>query len=284
MQCRFERRAGGWLARWSRAGLAAGALLLAGCAATGPQIDSRTYRAAGQDSRVLFLILHYTDESMADSVRILTQQNVSAHYLVSDEAPPRIYRLVDESQRAWHAGVSSWQAHALLNASSVGIEIVNPGLVKQADGSAAFAPFPPAQMAQVVALVQDIVQRHHIRPERVLAHADIAPQRRSDPGPMFPWERLAERGLVRWPEAAQVRIAREALQAAPLPDVAWFQDQLARVGYAVPRHGRLDAPTRRVLAVFQMKYRPARYDGEPDLDTAALLQALNAMPPSPPVP
>ena len=254
---------------------AALASLAAGCALVppGPRIDTRTYTATGQNSRVQFLVLHFTAETFASSVRILTQQEVSAHYLVSDETPPRIYRLVDENRRAWHAGDSSWGGHTMLNASSIGIEIVNVGPVRQPDGSMDFAPFPPAQIDLVVALVKDITERHQIRPERVLGHSDIAPQRRLDPGPRFPWQRLAAEGLVAWPDATQVQAARVAHEAQ-LPSVAWFQAALARLGFSVPDHGQLDAPTRRVIAAFQMKYRPAKYDGEPDAETAALLEVL----------
>ena len=126
--------------------------VLAGCA-TGPavppapaglSIDTR-HTAVGQDSRVQFLILHFTDEDFASSLRILTQQKVSSHYLVSDETPPRIYRLVDENRRAWHAGLSSWKNSAGLNASSIGIEIVNLGPRPQVDGRQAFKPYPPAR-------------------------------------------------------------------------------------------------------------------------------------------
>jgi N-acetylmuramoyl-L-alanine amidase len=257
------------------------ALLLAGiggCALAppGPPIDATTHTARGQDSRVLFLVIHFTDETLAESLRILTQQDVSAHYLVTDEAAPRIYRLVDENRRAWHAGVSSWGGHAMLNASSIGIEIVNPGRVLQPDGSLAFAPYSAAQMDLVLALVKDIVARHRIRPDRVLGHSDIAPQRRVDPGPLFPWHRLAAEGLVAWPDAAQVDAALPGYEQQ-LPDVAWFQKALARHGFAVPDHGRLDDATRRVIAAFQMKYRPARHDGEPDAETAALLHGLGAV-------
>jgi N-acetylmuramoyl-L-alanine amidase len=254
--------------RWFLAAL----LALAGCAG-GPAIDTR-YTAQGQDSRVLFLILHYTDENLADSVRILTQQQVSAHYLLSDENPPRIYRLVDENRRAWHAGDSYWKGHALLNSSSIGIEIVNPGRITLADGSKGFAPYPPQQIDLLVTLVKDIVARHQIQPARILGHSDIAPQRKIDPGALFPWKRLADEGLIPWPDAQRVD-AQKAVYASQLPDVAWFQKGLATLGFRVPVSGELDDATRRVIAAFQMKYRPARYDGEPDAETAAMLQVLN---------
>jgi N-acetylmuramoyl-L-alanine amidase len=266
--------------RFALAARLLGAVLVAGtsgCALTprGPPIDAITYKASGHNSRVQFLVLHFTGESLSESVRLLTQQDVSAHYLISDEVPPRIYRLVDEGRRAWHAGDSRWGAFTMLNASSIGIEIVNPGRLRQTDGSLAYAPFAPAQIDLVMALVKDIVQRHHIRPDRVLAHSDIAPQRRHDPGPQFPWHRLAAAGLVAWPDPAQVQVARTAFDAQ-LPDVAWFQAALARHGFAVPDHGVLDEPTRRVISAFQMKYRPSNHTGEPDAETAAMLQVLTA--------
>jgi N-acetylmuramoyl-L-alanine amidase len=251
------------------------ALALAGCAIaphSAPAIDTR-YRAQGQDSRVQYLILHYTDASFEPALHILTQQEVSAHYLVSDKDPPAVYRLVDEDRRAWHAGQSSWQGATMLNSASIGIEIVNPGRRVAPDGTVGFAPYPPAQIDLVVRLVRDIVARHGIRPDRVLGHNEVAPQRKIDPGPAFPWRVLAEAGLVTWPEPSRVA-AQWARFDSALPEAIWFQHTLAAIGYAVPDSGAFDAPTRRVIAAFQMKYRPSRYDGEPDAETAALMQVL----------
>lgn len=243
------------------------ACLLAGCAA-GPPIDT-TYRSIGHESRVQYVVIHFTSEGFASSLKILTEGPVSSHYLVND-APPTIYRLVDEERRAWHAGLSSWQGNTNLNSSSIGIEIVNTGL-DLATGR--WAEYPEPQVRAVVALVADIVRRHRIRPDRIVGHSDIAPQRKVDPGPRFPWKRLADAGLMPWPDAARVAERRAAHEAA-LPDVAWFQLMLARHGFEVPRHGELDGPTRRVVAAFQMKYRPASHDGTPDAETAALLDVL----------
>jgi N-acetylmuramoyl-L-alanine amidase len=116
-----------------------------------------------------------------------------------------------------------------------------------------------------------------LAPGSIIAHSDVAPQRKVDPGPLFPWRRLADAGLMVWPDAQAVT-RQQALFSPSLPTVAWFQAQLARQGYEVPRDGELTEATRKVLAAFQMKYRPARYDGEPDAETAALLQVLNSGP------
>ncbi|MFM8696044.1 MAG: N-acetylmuramoyl-L-alanine amidase [Betaproteobacteria bacterium] len=261
------------LAHWC--GVLLAAALVAGCA--GPRIDADTHRAVSHDSRAQFLILHYTAVDLATSIRILTQQRVSSHYLVTDEQPPRIYRLVDEDRRAWHAGISAWDGHAMLNGNSIGIEIVNLGNRSGPDGRPTdFQPYPPEQVELVVELVRDIVKRHQIRPDRVLGHSDIAPQRKIDPGPLFPWKRLADEGLVTWPKPEDV-LQAQALYATAVPPVQWFQQALAKHGFLVAQHGELDEPTRRVVAAFQMKYRPAKYDGQPDAETAALLTALTGL-------
>jgi len=244
------------------------AALLSGC--TGLPIDT-TYTARYQESRAQVLVIHYTHQDFPTALKTLTEQRVSSHYLVRDD-PPTIFRLVDENRAAWHAGVSSWRGRTLLNAASIGIEIVYIG---QGDDPAgpAWNEYPPAQVDAVVKLVKDIVERHKIAPENVVGHGEIAPQRKIDPGPRFPWKRLAQEGLALWPNEAEVERRRPALEVQ-LPDVLWFQDRLAKHGYAVGQSGVLDAATRRVVMNFQMRYRPARYDGTPDAETAAILDVL----------
>lgn len=244
------------------------ALLLSACA-SGPSID-RSYTALGQDSRVLFIVLHYTQGGFGGSLRTLTLGQVSSHYLVNND-PVRIYGLVDENRRAWHAGASSWKGHTNLNASSIGIEIVNPGYTDTPNGRI-YAPYPPEQIDAVVALVKDIAKRHQVRPDRIVGHNDVAPLRKQDPGPAFPWQRLADEGLIPWPDMLTVMAKRHEFEAA-LPDLAWFQARLAEYGFAALQSGELDAMTRAEIATFQMKYRPANFDGLLDAETAALLYA-----------
>jgi N-acetylmuramoyl-L-alanine amidase len=244
--------------------------LLTGCA-SGPAID-HSYAAKGQSSRVKFVVLHYTAINLPQSIKVLTEQTVSSHYLLTDEAAPVVYGLVDETRQSNHAGVSNWKNYTLLNGSSIGIEIVNLGFTESPAGRV-WHPFPQAQVDRLIVLLQDIVKRHNIPPENILGHSDIAPQRKQDPGPLFPWDQLARHGLVTWPDAAKVAAARPVYELL-LPDVAWFQARLATVGYAVPQTGLLDEASRNVIAAFQMKYRPHTIDGAPDAETAALLDAL----------
>ena len=253
-------------------GLVALLLLLAGCA-SGPEIDTR-YSAVAQDSRAQFIVLHYTSTDFEHSLELLSRGEVSSHYLI-DRAPAKIYRLVDENRRAWHAGESEWQGRTWLNSSSIGIELVNPGYGQTADGRRLWYPYPEPQIDALILLLKDIMQRHGLKPGAIIGHSDIAAQRKVDPGPLFPWKRLADAGLLPWPDARLVAAHREVFSRA-LPATEWFQTQLAQQGYRVPRHGMLDEETRNVVAAFQMKYRPARFDGMPDAETAAILAALEA--------
>lgn len=262
------------------------ATALAGCATTPPppatsyQLD-RSLTSKGQSSRVRFIVLHYTVSDLPGSIKALTEREVSAHYLLTDTAQPKFYALVDEKNAAWHAGASSWKTFTNLNNSSIGIEIVNPGFTLTPDGRRQYYPFPQAQIDQLIPLLKDLVKRHQVAPENILAHSDIAPQRKQDPGPLFPWKQLADAGLVQWPDANAVALARARYDAG-LPDIAWFQQKLAQHGYAVPNTGVLDEATHNVLVAFQTKYRQANWDGWPDAESAAILEVLTAPKPVPP--
>lgn len=265
----------------SRALAATAALLLAACASVAPpppavapqpplpHID-RSHTSQNQDSRALYIVLHYTVLDWEKSLKVLTTGGqVSAHYLVRDE-PVASYALVDENRRAWHAGASYWAGNTNLNSASIGIEIVNAGYVDGPLGRV-YAHFPQAQIDEVIALVRDIQKRHGVKPERILGHADIAPGRKQDPGPQFPWKQLADAGLIPWPDGPLVALKTLEHEVAPR-DAAWLQQQLGRIGYHVPRTGLLDAATREVVSTFQMKYRPRDISGAPDAETAALIE------------
>jgi N-acetylmuramoyl-L-alanine amidase len=249
------------------------ASLLAACASA-PRID-RSLSTPDQRSRVKYLVLHYTVTDTPQSIRIFTHQagvEASIHYLLSNDPEPIIYGIVDESRTAYQAGSDSgWKGDRNLNNISIGIEIVNAGWVDGPDGRT-WAPFPQQQIDTLIPLVKDIMARHHIAPENVVGHADVAPQRKQDPGALFPWKRLAAEGIVPWPDESVVALKR-AEYASALPDIAWFQRKLAAIGYVVPQDGQASEETRKVLVAFQTRYRPSTIDGEPDAETAALLDS-----------
>lgn len=266
-----------WLRLWSLSLI----LLLSACQPAPYQLSSR-YPSASQNERIAFLILHYTDEDDANSLRLLTEpaHQVSAHYLIprdTDQTPLPVYQLVSDSQRAWHAGRSRWHQYAGLNASSLGIEIVNLGYPPEDALLPAhqrrWQPYTPAQIAAIGALTQKLVQRYRIPPTQVLAHSDVAPERKQDPGPHFPWRELAlHYGVGAWPDEARVTALRQ--QPAPAWNALTWQQQLARYGYGVAPSGSWDEQSRAALRAFQLHFRPALVSGEPDEQSQAILTAL----------
>ena len=246
--------------------------LLAGCA-SGPRYDT-SHVSANHDSRIQFVVLHYTSASQERSLQLLTHGEVSSHYLIGDDKKATIYKLMDENMRAWHAGESEWQGRTWLNSSSLGIEIVNPGFKDAPNGERLWYPYSEAQVQSLIVLLKDISKRYAISPRNIIGHSDIAPLRKLDPGPLFPWKRLAAEGLGVWPN--EQAVARQQAQfTVQLPSIGWYQSQLARLGYPTPQTGELDVATRHVIGAFQMHFRPTRFDGTPDAQTAALLHVLN---------
>lgn len=274
--------------RLSRRGFLALATLAPAAAAapTADYVVDASFTSPNQDSRVRTLVLHYTQTPLPDALRILTDpaRAVSAHYLVPDPSAggPRagtVLRLVDERERAWHAGVSYWRGERQLNAGSIGIEIVNLGYPMGDDAlplmQRGWYAFDDAQIDLVARLARDIVARHAIAPERVVGHGDVAPGRKVDPGPRFPWETLYRRhGLGAWPEAEAVAAHGASIGRSGGIDAARVQADLLRYGYDAPQTGVFDARTAEVVAAFQMHFRPARYDGQVDVETLAILAAL----------
>ena len=246
-------------------------IVLAGCT-SGPRFDT-SHPSVNHDNRIQFVVVHYTSASLERSLALLTHGEVSAHYLIGDDKDATIYKLVDESRRAWHAGESEWEGRTWLNSSSIGIEIVNPGFIDTPTGRLWY-PYSEAQVQALTVLLKDILKRNGLNPRSIIGHSDIAPLRKLDPGPLFPWKRLAQAGLGVWPDEQAVA-RQQMLFAAQLPPASWFQAELARLGYPTPRTGEWDVATHQVLAAFQMHYRPTRFDGTPDAQSAAILQVLN---------
>ncbi|MFP3942339.1 MAG: N-acetylmuramoyl-L-alanine amidase [Alphaproteobacteria bacterium] len=221
--------------------------------------------------KIDMLLLHYTGmptagealERMCDP-----EAGVSAHYMI-DEAGT-IFRLVPEERRAWHAGIAHWAGVRDVNSCSVGIELVNPG------HEWGYQPFPEPQMAAVEALARDIVTRHAIPATRVLAHSDVAPDRKEDPGELFDWRRLERAGVgvmpadsdLGGPSAATLRPGDEG------PAVAELQRRLKAWGYGLSATGLYEETTQAVIRAFQRHYCPLKVDGVACGKTRLALAAL----------
>ncbi|PZW46881.1 N-acetylmuramoyl-L-alanine amidase [Humitalea rosea] len=211
-----------------------------------------------RDAPVDVLILHYTD-MMTGAAAIARlrdpQAKVSAHYVVEEDGT--VFHLVPEERRAWHAGISHWRGHEQLNGRSIGIEVVNPG------HSCGYRPFPALQMAAVCDLCLEILSRHPIPARNVVAHSDVSPDRKRDPGELFDWQGLAENGVGRFPAG----VAGD--DPAPA-DPAELRALLAAIGY------RQDLPDAVLFTAFQRHWRAERVDGRADAGTLARAKAVAA--------
>jgi N-acetylmuramoyl-L-alanine amidase len=222
------------------------------------------------------LILHYTgmpDEGEALQWLCNPISQVSAHYFVFEDG--RVLQMVPEARRAWHAGVSSWAGDPDINSRSIGIEIANPG------HPGGLPPFADAQIESVIALTHDIVARWRMTGERVLAHSDVAPGRKVDPGELFPWERLHRAGIGHWVPAAPIRDGRFFARGDQGMPVEALQAMLAMYGYGLRITGTFDDDTEKVVAAFQRHFRPERVDGVADASTITTLRDLIASRPGP---
>ncbi len=249
----------------------------------GYKISKTYFPALAQNFRVRYLILHYTALPDDKSITVLTQQSVSSHYLVNNIGDNEIYQLVDENKRSYHAGVSAWRADKNLNDTSIGIEIVNQGYTADATGQRIFAPFSDEQVKKVAALAKDIVTRYNIPATNVLAHSDIAPTRKQDPGPLFPWKKLYDEYQIGmwYDEATKQTFLDQANMsgdfATKLTDPTFIynvQLALQKFGYNLDSSGKWDDMTKKTLEAFQFHFRPQNYSGILDVETWAILQAL----------
>jgi N-acetylmuramoyl-L-alanine amidase len=230
---------------------------------------SPNHDARPAEAPIDMLVLHYTGmPSGAAALGRLCDASakVSAHYLVEEDG--RVFRLVAEERRAWHAGIGYWRGHRDVNGRSIGIEIVNPG------HEHGYRAFPAKQMAALRDLARDIMDRHPIPARNVVAHSDVAPERKEDPGELFDWAYLARKGVGLWPKPNATTRVREFAIGERDPAIADAQSKLTSWGYEAPTHGLLDSKTERVLVAFQRHYRPSRFDGRLDAETVALLEAL----------
>lgn len=209
------------------------------------------------------LVLHYTGMRTAEEAlaRLCDPKaKVSAHYTIDRDG--RIFRHVDERRRARHAGVSYWAGERDVNSRSIGIELVNPG------HEFGYIPFADAQIATLIELAHDILARHPIPPARVVGHSDVAPNRKMDPGELFPWESLAEAGVGLFPTSHHGRVK-------PGHGDEGLAEMLSRFGYGVPP--TVDWTMETVVTAFQRRFRAEKIDGVVDTETEERLAALLAL-------
>lgn len=209
------------------------------------------------------LVIHYT--GMRTGAAALARlcdpaARVSAHYMIEEDG--RIFRLVREEFRAWHAGVAFWRGERDVNSRSIGVELVNPG------HEFGYRAFPRPQMEALIGLAADIVSRHPIPARNVVGHSDIAPRRKCDPGEKFDWEALAWAGIGLWPKPPPLHPA-----AAPVAPSA-VMPLLAAYGYEVPAAEAPRAEARKVIEAFQRHFMPDAIDGEASPRLQANLEAL----------
>jgi len=221
--------------------------------------------------RADMILLHYTGMDSAEAAleRLCgggPEPGVSAHYFVYENG--RIVQCVAEARRAWHAGASSWEGDEDINSRSIGIEIANPG------HDFGYPDFPEAQIRQVIALCRDIGGRNFIRADRVLAHSDVAPSRKQDPGEKFPWARLFEAGVGHWVEPTPIAAGPVLKLGDRNAGVSQLQGLLAEYGYGLNPSGFFGDQTRDVVAAFQRHFRPVGVDGIADGSTLDTLERL----------
>ncbi|MDE4454433.1 N-acetylmuramoyl-L-alanine amidase [Psychrobacter sp. DAB_AL62B] len=249
-------------------------------------IDSETYQATGKSERIKTIVLHYTVSDNDRSIKTLTTGNVSAHYLVLNHDDDKIYNLVPENERAWHAGDGGFAGRTILNDTSIGIEIVNAGIKHEyrnalKNGKLDYHPyehyveFDELQVKKVGQLVQDLAKRYDISPKNIIGHADMAPSRKIDPGAKFPWQRLYfDYGIGAWYDEfdKQFFMSQDEFAAATIPEIKQaFRDY----GYQINDSDEWDKASRDVIYAFQLHFRPQQPTGVMDVETYAILKALN---------
>jgi N-acetylmuramoyl-L-alanine amidase len=218
------------------------------------------------------LVFHYTDMLSCDEAVARLQDKeaqVSAHYVVSEAG--EIFQLVDEAQRAWHAGESHWRGHNNINARSVGIEICNPG------HSNGYVEFSVRQMKSVIKLAAEIIARHEIPTRNVVGHSDVAFLRKMDPGELFDWQSCAKQGVGLFPFEARPMPGQEFRRGDKGKDVTRLQTALSNWGYGLKLDGDYGEKTEQCVIAFQRHYRPKNLDGVWDNECAGLLAALHGM-------
>ena len=251
----------------------------------------QTFQSESFSTRIRFVVIHYTSIDWENSLKVLTNERyeVSSHYLIPEGGDDtysdqiKIFQLVDEENRAWHAGISKWEERTNINDQSIGIELVNQAECSVRQGSqydytnnyiCLFSEFDSDQIDQLILLLKDILSRHdEIKPTYIVGHSDISPDRKFDPGPKFPWKKLYENGIGAWYDDQTFEKYKNQFKRK-IPDINQIQCALKRYGYGVEVTNKMDQQTFFVIRAFQYHFTPNKSDGSISVDTVSALWAL----------
>ena len=251
----------------------------------------QTFQSESFSTRIRFVVIHYTSIDWENSLKVLTNERyeVSSHYLIPEGGDDtysdqiKIFQLVDEENRAWHAGISKWEERTNINDQSIGIELVNQAECSVRQGSqydytnnyiCLFSDFDSDQIDQLILLLKDILSRHdEIKPTYIVGHSDISPDRKFDPGPKFPWKKLYENGIGAWYDDQTFEKYKNQFKRK-IPDINQIQCALKRYGYGVEITNKMDEQTFFVIRAFQYHFTPNKSDGSISVDTVSALWAL----------
>lgn len=259
-------------------------LLFTGCSVINYNIDKDKYQAIGKNERIRFIVIHYTATDDALAIRALTKGQVSSHYLITTQDEEPIYNLVPLEQRAWHAGLSEFAGRNNINDTSIGIEIVNKGLKSYNEKEKRYGFFIPreeyicftdGQIKKLAFLLKGLIERYDIKPKNILGHSDVAPTRKIDPGPNFPWEKLyREYGIGAWYEDKDKNFYMNEKLYRVTP-VSKIKEEFRKYGYKINNSEEWDEESRRVVYNFQAHFTPNCITGDMNLETFAIIKALN---------
>ena len=251
----------------------------------------QTFQSESFGTRIRFAVIHYTSIDWENSLKVLTNERyeVSSHYLIPEGGDDtysdqiKIFQLVDEENRAWHAGISKWEERTNINDQSIGIELVNQAECSVRQGSqydytnnyiCLFSEFDSDQIDQLILLLKDILSRHdEIKPTYIVGHSDISPDRKFDPGPKFPWKKLYENGIGAWYDDQTFEKYNNQFKRK-IPDINQIQCALKRYGYGIEITNKMDEQTFFVIRAFQYHFTPNKSDGSISVDTVSALWAL----------
>ena len=257
-------------------------------------IEKTDFRSESVNTRVRFIVIHYTSSNWEQSLKILTKADyeVSSHYLIPEsfdksykEDDLFVYKIVDENDRAWHAGESNWQGRSHINDQSIGIELVNNSecyyqpnnkkLNYKENYICSFYDYDPKQIQLLIKAIKPMLERHdEIKPTHIIGHSDIAPNRKYDPGPRFPWYTLYQNGIGAWYDKETVDKYWRQFTTTKMPSTIDIQCALRKYGYKVDLTGIEDEQTYSVVRAFHYHFQSWNNKGDIDVGTVSTLWAL----------